>query len=96
MTTRGEEASVVVDLGNSLDISHVRPIWEKLNEAIEKASSVVLKADQVEVADTPGLQMLSVVFIDIKGQGLDVRWDGVAESVRQAAELLGLTKHLEL
>jgi len=96
MTPKDENPSVEVDLGEALDISHVRSLWETLSTALKSASSITLKADQVNVADTAALQMLSVLFFDVKGQGVDVRWDGVTDCVRKSAALLGLTKQLEL
>lgn len=96
MTTKDEGNNIEVDLGDALDISHVKNIWEKLSKAMENASSISLKAGQVEVTDTAALQMLSVFFLDVKGQNIAVCWDGVTESIYKAAALLGLTKHLEL
>ncbi|VAW85607.1 hypothetical protein MNBD_GAMMA16-24 [hydrothermal vent metagenome] len=96
MTTEKKNSSVEVDLGDALDISHVRDLWENLSKTLASASSITLKADQVNVADTAALQMLSVLFFDVKGQGVAVRWDGVSDCVRKAAALLGLTKQLEL
>ncbi len=96
MTTGDEVINIEVDLGDALDISHVRGIWEKLSKAMESANSISLKAGQVDVADTSALQMLSVFFLDVKGQNIVVRWDGVAESIYKAAALLGLTKQLDL
>jgi len=96
MTTEDENSRVEIDLGDALDISHVRDLWEKLSKSLENTSSITLKADQVNVADTAGLQMLSVLFFDVKGQGVDVRWDGVTDCIRKSAVLLGLTKQLEL
>lgn len=96
MTTEDESSRVEIDLGDALDISHVRSLWEKLSKSLESTSSITLKADQVNVADTAALQMLSVLFFDIKGQGVAVRWDGVTDCIRKSAALLGLTKQLEL
>ncbi len=96
MTIENKNSSIEVDLGDALDISHVRSLWETLSETLNSTSSITLKADQVNVADTAALQMLSVLFFDVKGQGVAVRWDGVTDCIRKSAALLGLTKQLEL
>ena len=47
--------------GNSLDITHVTGLYNRLERSLHKSNVIELKAEAVEKVDTAGLQLLMSV-----------------------------------
>lgn len=83
-----------VILGESLDISLVQVLHEELQQAIQQGGRVVVDATAVERADTAGLQLLLALAEAARLQGVDLRWQGVSQDLKESLGLLGLTEFL--
>jgi anti-anti-sigma regulatory factor len=80
----------------SMDISKVSDIRSQLVEASDSGLSVILDGRQVERADTAALQVLGAFFQDSGTQGQSIEWRDPSDNLRRSAELLGLSKLLNL
>lgn len=82
--------------GKSLDIASVQQLKPRLAKSLARGSSIELKADQVEKADTAGLQLLLAVSHQAAAQGGRIIWKKPTEKLLEAARLLGLSSELGL
>ena len=82
--------------GTSLDITSVHELQKRLAKSLSKASTIELKADQVEKADTAGLQLLLSVSRQVALQGGALVWKKPTKKLIDSANLLGLANELGL
>lgn len=83
-------------LPEQLTIVNVNSLCDALHELISKQNydKLVIKADQVQRADTAGLQlMLSFVFA-AREQHIDLIWSKPSKKLQEAAAILGLQQAL--
>lgn len=77
-------------------MAQVAELRARLVAALQEATPVVLRAAEVEQADTAALQLLVTYWQDAKGRDIPVRWEAPSQPLQQAARLLGVTTHLGL
>ena len=94
--TKETVISVDVEFSDIFDITVAEEYRLKLLDALNKLQSVNLLAKKVERADTAALQMLCAFVKDANTAGISVNWHEPSKNLRQAAELLGLIKPLNL
>lgn len=84
------EKRAVVDLGESLDISAVGALRERLLNVLTLNEPVTLDATSVQQLDTAGLQVLCAFARSALEQGVSISWTGQTELIGERARLLGL------
>lgn len=85
-----------LSLGESLDISQATSLHGRMLRALEKSSTIELKADAVQKADTAGLQLLLSLKKEVTMQGGEIIWKKPSKNLLDSAQLLGLFEHLGL
>ncbi len=91
----GADPHVVV-LGEVVDITTVKPLWQQLSDVVQTQRSVVLQGGAVAQVDTAGVQLLSAFVQDANGKSIAVSWQDVSDTLRNVALLLDLSSHLRL
>lgn len=86
----------VIDLGDAVDITTVKPLWQQFTGALAKKCDVALKGGAVVQVDTAGAQLISAFIQDAKAESVDVSWLDISESLQKAAHLLNLSGHMAL
>ena len=82
--------------GESLDIANAASLHSRLERALQKASTIELKADSVSKVDTAGLQLVVSLKKEIELLGGEIQWKKPSEKLLDCANSLGLLKHLGL
>lgn len=83
-------------LNNVMKLESVRDLFAKLKNRFAQSNVVEIDAHQVEVADTAGLQLLSVFAREAAKQGINVSIKQPSESFMNSAKILGLDELIEL
>lgn len=79
-----------------LDIAGAGRLREQLMKALSGKQPVILDGANVERVDTAALQVLTAFCHDAGAQNLEIQWKDPAQSLVNAARLLGLQQSLEL
>ena len=82
--------------GSKLDISQAQAIHKRVIKALSKSSTIELKADQVEKADTSGLQIFVALQREVALTGGELVWKRPSQPLIDTAKLLGLDQLLHL
>ncbi len=85
----------IVKLRDVQDISQVAELHQQLTTLINN-TDIVFDGAEVERIDAASLQLLSCVFKQAQKYGTRVSWQASSDSLKKAANLLGLTDVLEL
>ena len=85
-----------VTLGDSLCISQASTMHSRLKRALQKSTTVEIKADAIEKTDTAGLQLLLAFKKHLDSQGGELRWHKPTKVFLDSAEMLGLFEDLGL
>lgn len=85
-----------IDCGSVLGMAQVAELRARLIAALNQGTAVLLRASDVEQADTAALQLLLAYWQDAASRGIAVRWEAPSQTLRQTACLLGLGPHLGL
>jgi anti-anti-sigma regulatory factor len=80
----------------SLDIRQVSELKQQFLDALGVAQPVTIQAQDIERADTAGLQLLTAFFIDARAKGIRITWDQPSKALLQSARLIGVAGLLEL
>jgi ABC-type transporter Mla MlaB component len=80
----------------SLDITQADKLQKRLLAALEKGTDIELAGDQVERADTAGLQLLLAFYRTATHQGASITWKNPSEALLSSAKRLGLASELGL
>ena len=83
-------------LGKNVDITAVAGVHERMLKALEKATTVELKADAVERIDSAGLQLILSFKQELQQSGGTLTWKRPSDKLRDVADLLGMADDLEL
>lgn len=86
----------VVTLPQNARIGQAEALKSKLQKALEKGTPVEVDASKVEKIDTSVMQLLTAFCIKADAGSVEIKWRNPAETVRQAATLLGLERFLKL
>ncbi len=85
-----------VSLGSALDIMHANGLKERLNNAMQKKSHIVLISDKVERADTAGLQLIYAFKLAVESKNKSLSWQKPTDALVKASEMLGMREALAL
>lgn len=91
-----DSPEIVIDCGNSLDISVAGEFHQKLKSALGQGGEVVLEASDLSRVDAASLQLLTALFRDAAARKVTTKWRSPSESLVKAASLLGLSGQLSL
>jgi anti-anti-sigma regulatory factor len=91
-----DDTLVPIDCKSSLDISGVESLHAMLTGALAGGKGVLLRAGDVQRADTAALQLLTAFARDAQLRGVALQWQSPSPAVCRAARLLGLTARLGL
>ncbi len=83
-----EQVRVVLEA--VVDIAGVNDLKGKLAQHLAGPEPLVLDGSEVQRVDTAGLQLLCAFVQTAIGAGLQPRWSGISEPLREAARLTGL------
>ena len=83
-------------LPESLTIANVHGLHEELEALVNKSEcdKVVILGNDVQRADTAGLQLLLAFINATKERQINIDWDSPSEKLCSAAHLLGLDSAL--
>ncbi|MEE8056578.1 MAG: STAS domain-containing protein [Pseudomonadales bacterium] len=82
--------------GVSLDVTAATALQSRLQKALKKSSTIELKVDAVEKADTAGLQLLLALAREVGDVGGRLIWKKPSKVLIDAACLLGIDQELGL
>ena len=82
--------------GEALDIANASNLHQRLQKSLQKSSTIEVKADKVEKADTAGLQLFVAAAVEASSQGGRLNWKKPSETLLNTAKQLGLTEALML
>ena len=68
---RGDQ--LVVSLGGEIDLSNAQPVQQRIEQAVEGASDVVVDLSAVEYIDSQGLRLLSQLIRRFAREGWRLR-----------------------
>ena len=85
-----------ISCGERLDITQVESLKATLVNHLTPGTEITLIADQVERADTAGLQLLVSFLRTAAKQNITCQWQGVSTPLQDAADLLGLSTALQI
>ena len=86
----------VIDLGSDLTIADVESKKIELSHIVSDALPVKLNAEELEQIDGAGLQLLAVLFKDAAKNNLEISWENVSSTLRDAVKLIGLVEVLNI
>lgn len=89
-------AKTSVNCGDLLDISQVASLCARLQKALQTSSLIEIKADNVQRADTAGLQLLVALAREVEQGGGKLMIKKPSAALQDAARLLGLNALLNL
>jgi ABC-type transporter Mla MlaB component len=85
-----------LDLGSDLGIETAAELKEKLQPALASAGPVVMSGGDVKRVHTAGLQLLAAFARSRQQAGHETRIDPCSDTLRDAAQLLGVAALLGL
>jgi ABC-type transporter Mla MlaB component len=85
-----------LSLGESLNISQVSNLHQRLAISLGKCSTIELKADTVQIADSAGLQLILSLKKEVDTCGGKISWKNPSPPLLDAARILGLFEDLGL
>lgn len=84
-----------LDLGQSIDITRIHKLYNKLEQALEKSTRFSVKLAGVNRVDTSGIQLLLAFKREVLLRDGEIRWLKPSENFLQAASLLGVTAEFQ-
>lgn len=89
-------SKTTLSFGESLDITQANSLQGRLERSLQKSSTIELKANAVEKADTAGLQLILALKNEAETRGGAISWKKPSAALLEAAQRLGLTTALGL
>jgi len=86
----------VIDCGEVLDISVIKPFQTKLLEALMSTEPIHLNGQGLQRVDGAGLQLLVVLFREAAAKHGSVTWQSTSPALIAAAQHMGVTRQLAL
>ena len=83
-------------LGEVIDISMVNSLYDALKLLLNEANSVIIDAGEVKRLDTAAMQLLLSWYNESQNRNIKVTWKNAQGIFTNSAELLGLSKLLQL
>lgn len=94
--SEGQIKRTVIACESTIDIKIASDLYAHLKNALDKKHEVEINATDVQRVDTAILQVFLAFVLEAKAHDLQVSWQGVSESFRTAANLLGIGEALAL
>lgn len=94
-TARVDDKPVVITLDAVITLGELANLRDKILEHAE-AREIEIDASKVEHIDTGGIQLLLSIANSFKKRGGKIIWKGWSTPCVSTAELLGMTKILEM
>jgi anti-anti-sigma regulatory factor len=88
--------ATTIELTDDVSIRTVADLHQRLREALDLGSPVILDGARTEQADAAGLQILTAFIVSAKCQDVSCTWAGASAVLRNTAALLGLQTTLGL
>ena len=85
-----------IDCGSVLDIAVVAQWCEQTRAALQTASEISLKADELQRIDAAGLQAILALIIAARSRDIPIEWNNPSAAIQQAATVTGLNEYLLL
>jgi anti-anti-sigma regulatory factor len=85
----------VVSLGESLTIADVTNLNSEVATIFDSGNRVSIDGSEIEQVDGAGLQLLAVLVKEAAERQVEISWDGVSESLEQAAAQMGIADLLQ-
>lgn len=87
---------IQIPLGEAVCIDQVSHLQAVLLGALQGNGPVRLEGGGVLRVDGAGMQVLAAFAKTARAQGVEWRWAGISDPLREAARILGLTAYLEI
>ncbi|NQY27639.1 MAG: STAS domain-containing protein [Piscirickettsiaceae bacterium] len=91
-----EEKTVVIDCGDSLNISGVGDLYAKLLTALAEGLVITLNVSKIERIDAAALQMLYAFSKEAAEHGNPIDWSDASDAFCRGAQLLGLAPKMNI
>ena len=85
-----------IDCGGVLDIAGIAQWWGQAQTALQTASALRVKANELQRIDAAGLQAILALFLAANKREIPIQWESSSPALQQAATLTGLTELLQL
>jgi len=79
-----------IDLDESVDISRVGLLYDRLGQAFNQSSSVTLKLSSISNIDCAGIQLLYAFTQSARNQGIEIIFSQPSDTLLAAAKSVGL------
>jgi anti-anti-sigma factor len=79
-----------ISLDESVDISRVGLLYDKLNSLMKGDASITLDLSNISHIDCAGLQLIYAFTQDAKNQGIEIIFDHPSDALITAANTIGL------
>ena len=83
-----------VSCGKALTVEHAQNLRGRIHKALEKSTTIELRASEVQKADTAGLQLILALFKEVEVLGGRCVWRSPSTALKESATILGLNKQL--
>ena len=97
--TKGDDSMsdvTTIDFGEILDISFASKLYSQLKDEVQKNSTVQFVSSGLTRIDASCLQVLATFTGYAKECEIKIEWLEPSEVIKEAADLTGLTKALEI
>jgi anti-anti-sigma regulatory factor len=94
--SRRPAKSACIELPAKLSIAQSLELHRTLVARLAGTESLLLDGSQVEEIDTAILQLLASAWASGAARGVECRWQGASQTLRQSATLIGLSEILQL
>lgn len=84
----------VLNLGDSLTIAGVAELHQKMSTILETGEAITMQGNEIKQIDGAGLQLLAALIKEAVELGVEIRWGGISDSLRQGVRQLGLNEAL--
>lgn len=88
------KGKTLIQLGSSLDVAKATELKKELTRIVKRKPPFLLDGSAVERIDTAGLQLLAAFRAETIKRDIAMQWDNVSITLKNAAELLGLSNEI--
>lgn len=86
--------TIELALGEQLTIQVVADLYEQISVLFDTPVSVEINAEEVDVVDCAGLQLMAAFFKEAAQQQIDVSWKQSSMKLKTAADSIGMSELL--
>jgi ABC-type transporter Mla MlaB component len=85
-----------IELGENLTIQNLSELIVSVRRVFDMEGQINIDASKLERVDGAGLQLLCMLFKEAYKQHLTLAWVNATEPLCMAADIMGVTDHLQL